>query len=150
MTLRPYNRYVTDPPRTTGVSIRLRSIENPYPQRSIMHAEARDGPVRRNPTSLALRPSPTRRPIHAKLRLRALRVCSCTSKRSPRLIAATPNARRVGCNVCLEVPLLYINSLWNPAIQSVGHIQTIAAVPRLGESGCQGGRQTNAIVHLQL
>ena len=33
------NVCVTDPPRMTGVSIRLRSIENPYPQRSIMHAE---------------------------------------------------------------------------------------------------------------
>ena len=78
---------------------------------TLHHARrARDGPVGRNPTSLALRPSPTRRPLHAKLRLRALRVCSCTSKRPPRCIAATPNARRVGCHVCLELPLLYINS----------------------------------------
>ena len=28
----------------TGVSIRLRSIENPYPQRSIMHAELATAP----------------------------------------------------------------------------------------------------------
>ena len=48
--------------------------------------------------------------LHAKLWLRALRVCSCTSKRPPGCIEATPNARRVGCHVCLELPLLYINS----------------------------------------
>ena len=38
------NVCVTDPPRMTGVSIRLRSIENPYPQRSIMHAELATAP----------------------------------------------------------------------------------------------------------
>ena len=38
------NVYVTDPPRMTGVSIRLKSIENPYPQRSIMHAELATAP----------------------------------------------------------------------------------------------------------
>eukprot|EP00966_Prymnesium_polylepis_P138658 3204272-Prymnesium_polylepis.1 len=44
--LRPSDRncYVTDPPRTTDVSIRLRSIESPYPQRSIMHAELATAP----------------------------------------------------------------------------------------------------------
>ena len=33
------NVCVTDPPRMTGVSIRLRSIGKPYQQRSNMHAE---------------------------------------------------------------------------------------------------------------
>ena len=85
---------------------------------TLHHARrARDGPVGRNPTSLALRPSPTRRPLHTKLRLRALRVCSCTSKHPPRRIAATRNAHRVGCHLCLEVPLLYINSAHESALR---------------------------------
>ena len=75
-----------------------------------MHAELATAPCGVIPTSLALRPSPTRQPLYTKLRLRALRVCSCTSKRPPRRIAATRNAHRVGCHVCLELPLLYVNS----------------------------------------
>ena len=39
-----FTRRGVDPPRMTGVSIRLRSIENPYPQRSIMHAELATAP----------------------------------------------------------------------------------------------------------
>ena len=82
---------------------------------TLHHARrARDSPVGHNRINLALRPSPTRRSLYTKLRLRALRVCSCTSERPPRRIAATPNARRVGCvprTASLIHKLLYIQCL---------------------------------------
>jgi hypothetical protein len=76
-TLRPYNCYVTDPPRTTGVSIRLRSTEKPYPQRFIMHAEPATAPygVIVSIWRFGRLRRPTRRPLYTKLRLRAFVGC---------------------------------------------------------------------------
>ena len=108
--LPPSNRngYVTDLSSHDGCVHTTQRRRKPLPA-TLSHARRpRDGPVWRNHSIFALRLSPTRPSLYTKRRLRALRVCSCTSKHVPRHILPTPNARRVGCHVCLKLRLLFI------------------------------------------